>query len=200
MVQLWADQQYKNSFLNRILALHPKYSMLAPAIQFQLLQNVTEFIPQMEVGVQKMNIIKHSFRYETCCALVKVFEWYSDVGPSTSETLMQIHRTHGYLFLNKEAPQFSKLVDHIVQYIYCLSLLKYNEPSTSVAKKNKKAISLKKQTVYQPDFGLVLEQDPDRISCIPANFYDLRNSTSVRLQSTDKLHDDVMLMDGDEVE
>jgi hypothetical protein len=65
------------------------YLMLAHAIQFQLVQNMTVVIPEIEASVQKMNIIKHSFRYETCCALV--FEWYSDVGPKTSENLMLIH-------------------------------------------------------------------------------------------------------------
>ena len=91
MIQQWAGQQHRNSFLNRILALLPKDSMLAHAIQFQLVQNLTEVIPEMETSVQKMNIIKRTFRYETCCALVKVFEWYSDVGPTTSESLMLIH-------------------------------------------------------------------------------------------------------------
>ena len=182
MVRLWADQQYRNSFLNGILALLPKDSMLAPAIQFQLVQNVTEVIPETESSVQKIGIIKRSFRYEICCALVTVFEWYSNVGPTTSETLMQIHRTHGYLFLLKEAPQFAKLVDHIIQYIYRLSVIKYNEPGVSVGKKNKKkTISLEKQAVYQPDFGPVLEQDIERLSRVPANFYGLRNSTSQAL-------------------
>jgi hypothetical protein len=177
MVQMWASQQYRNSFLNGILALLPKDSMLTPAIQFQLVQNITEVIPQMETSVQKMTIIKRSFRYETCCALVKVFEWYSDVGPKTSQTLMQIHRAHGYEYLLKEAPQFAKLVDHIIQYVYALSVLKYNEPRISAGKRNK-TTSLGKQAVYQPNFGLVLEQDIERISRIPANFYGLRNSTS----------------------
>jgi hypothetical protein len=178
MVKLWAKQQYQNSFLNRMLALLPKDSMLAPALQFQLVQNVTEVIPEMETGIQKIQIIKRSFRYETCCALVKVFEWYSDVGPTTSQTLMQIHRTHGYQFLLKEAPQFAKLVDHIIQYVYRLSVLKYKEPGVSVGKKNKKTISLVNQAVHQPHFGLVLEQDIERLSRIPENFYGLRNSTS----------------------
>ena len=179
MVQQWADQQYRNSFLNSMLALLPKDSMLAPAIHFQLIQNVTDVAPVMESSVQKIQIIKRSFRYEICCNLVKVFEWYSYVGPTTSQTLMQIHRTHGYIFLLKEAPQFAKLVDHIVQYIYRLSVIKYDEPRTSSAgKKNKKVISTVKQTVYQPDFGLVLEQDIERLSRVPADFYGLRNSTS----------------------
>ena len=125
MVQLWANKQYRNSFLNSILALLPKNSMLAPAIQFQLLQNVTEVMPEMESNVQKVQVIKRSFRYEICCDLVKVFEWYTDIGPTISQTLMQIHRTHGYPFLLKEAPQFAKLVDHIIQYIYRLSVIKY---------------------------------------------------------------------------
>jgi hypothetical protein len=181
MVQLWASQQYRNSFLSGILALLPKDSMLAPAIQFQLVQNVAEVIPEMETGVQKMKIIKRSFRYETCCALVKVFEWYSDVGPTTSETLMQIHRAHGYQSLLKDAPQFAKLVDHIIQYVYHLSVLKYKEPGISAGKRNKKTVSLVNQTVYQPDFGLVLEQDIERLSRVPANFYGLRNSTSQAL-------------------
>ena len=47
-----------------------------------------------------------------------------------------------------------------------------------MGKRNKKAISTVKQTVYQPDFGLVLEQDIEKLSRIPANFYGLRNSTS----------------------
>jgi hypothetical protein len=178
MVQRWAGQQYRNSFLNRILALLPKDSMLAHAIQFQLVQNMTEVIPEMEASVQKMNIIKRSFRYETCCALVKVFEWYSDVGPTTSETLMLIHRTHGYKFLLKEAPQFAKLVDHIIQYVYRLTIHKYNEPGTSVSKRSKKTISQAKLTVYRPDFGLVLEEDIERLSRVPANFYGLRILTS----------------------
>ena len=181
MVQLWADQQYRNSFLNGILALLPKDSMLAPAVQFQLVQNVTEVIPETESNVQKIAIIKRSFRYEICCALVTVFEWYSNIGPTTSETLMQIHRTQGYLSLLKEAPQFAKLVDHIIQYVYRLSVIKYNEPGVSVGKKNKKTISTEKQTIYQPDFGPVLEQDIERLSRVPANFYGLRNSTSQAL-------------------
>ena len=160
MVQLCADQQYRNSFLNSMLALLPKDSLLAPAIHFQHIQNVTDVAPVMESSVQKIQIIKRSFRYEIFCDLVKVFQWYSDVGPTTSQTLMQIHRTHGYKFLLKEAPQFAKLVDHIVQYVYQLSVIKYNEPRTSsVGKKNRKAVSMVKQTVYQPDFGLHLEQD-----------------------------------------
>ena len=61
MIQLWAGQQHRNSFLNRILALLAKDSILAQAIQFQLIQNVTEVIPEMETSVQKMNIIKRSF-------------------------------------------------------------------------------------------------------------------------------------------
>ena len=178
MIQRWAGQQYRNSFLSRILALLPQDSMLAHAIQFQLLQNMTEVIPEMEASIQKMNIIKRSFCYETCCALVKVFEWYSDVGPTTSETLMLIHRTHGYEFLLKEAPQFAKLVDHIIQYVYRLTIHKYNEPGTSVSKRKKKTISQVKLTVYQLDFGLVLAADIERLSRIPANFYGLRNSTS----------------------
>ena len=91
MVKLWVDQQHQNSFLNRIPALLPKDSMLAPVIQFQLIQNVTEVIPEMGSDVQKIKIIKCSFHYEICCALVRVFEWYSDIGPRTSQTLMQIH-------------------------------------------------------------------------------------------------------------
>ena len=178
MIQLWAGQQHRNSFLNRILALLPKDSMLAHAIQFQLVQNVTEVIPEMETSVQKMNIIKRSFRYETCCALVKVFEWYSDDGPTTSETLMIIHRERGYQHLLKEAPQFAKLVDHIIQYIYHLTVLKYKEPRKSVSKRKKKTISQVKQTVYEPDFGLVLEPDIERLSSVPADFYGLRNSNS----------------------
>ena len=178
MVQQWASQQYRNSFLNGILALLPKNSMLAPAIHFQLIQNVTDVAPVMESNVQKIQIIKRSFRYEICCNLVKIFEWYSDVGPTTTQTLMQIHRTHGYVFLLKEAPQFAKLVDHIIQYVYRLSTIKYNEPGKLVGKRNKKAISTAKQTVYRPDFGLVLEQDMEKLSRIPANFYGLRNSTS----------------------
>ena len=78
----------------------------------------------MESDVQKIKVIKCSFRYEICCALVRVFEWYSDIGPTTSQTLMQIHQTHGYLFLLKEAPQFAKVVDHIIQYVYRLSVIK----------------------------------------------------------------------------
>ena len=152
--------------------------MLAPVIQFQLVQNVTEVIPEMESDVQKIKIIKCLFHYEICCALVRVFEWYSDIGPRTSQTLMQIHWTHGYLFLLEEAPQFAKLVDHIIQYVYCLSVIKYNEPGTSVSKRKKKTISLEKQAVYLPDFGLVLEQDIKRLSYIPANFYGLRNTAS----------------------
>ena len=178
MIQQWAGQQHRNSFLNRILALLPKDSMLAHAIQFQLVQNVTEVIPEMETSVQKMNIIKRSFRYETCCALVKVFEWYSDVGPTTSESLMLIHRTHGYNYLLKEAPQFAKLVDHIIQYVYCLSVLKYKEPGKSVSKRNKKTISQVKQTVYEPDFGIVLEPNIEKLSSVPADFYGLRSSNS----------------------
>ena len=84
---------------------------------------------------------------------------------------MQIHRTHGYLFLLKEAPQFAKLVDHIIQYVYRLSVNKYKEPGVSAGKK--KTISLAK-----PDFGPVLQQDIERLSRIPANFYGLRNTTS----------------------
>ena len=178
MIQQWAGQQHRNSFLNRILALLPKDSMLAHAIQFQLVQNVTEVIPEMETSVQKMNIIKRSFRYETCCALVKVFEWYSDVGPTTSESLMLIHRTQGYNYLLKEAPQFAKLVDHIIQYVYCLSVLKYKEPGKSVNKRNKKTISQIKQTVYEPDFGIVLEPNIKKLSSVPADFYGLRSSNS----------------------
>ena len=178
MIQQWASQQDRNSFLNSILALLPEDSMVAHAMQFQLLQNVTEVIPQMETSVQKMNIIKRSFRYETCCALVKVFEWYSIIGPTTSESLILIHRTQGYKYLLKEAPQFAKLVDHIIQYIYRLSVLKFNEPGIKLSKKNKKTISPVKQTVYEPDFGMVLEQDIERLSRVPANFYGLRSSTS----------------------
>jgi hypothetical protein len=178
MIQRWAGQQHRNSFLNRILALLPSDSISAYAIQFQLVQNMTEVIPEMETSVQKMNIIKRSFRYETCCALVKIFEWYSDVGPATSQTLMLIHRTHGYNFLLKEVPQFAKLVDHIIQYIYRLSILKYDKPATSLSKKNKKTISQVKPIVYRPDFGIVLEQDIEQMSRIPADFYGLRNSTS----------------------
>lgn len=178
MVQLWANKQYRNSFLNGILALLPKNSMLAPAIQFQLLQNVTEVMPEMECHVQKIQVIKRSFRYEICCDLVKVFEWYTDIGPTISQTLMQIHRTHGYVFLLKEAPQFAKLVDHIIQYVYRLSVIKYNEPGTSKSKKSKKTTSQEKQTIYRPNFGLVLEQDVERLSRIPPNFYGLRSSTS----------------------
>ena len=74
MIQHWAGQQYQNSFLNDILTLLPKYLMLAHAIQFQLVQNVTEVFSEMEASMQKMNIIKYSFRYETCCSLVNVFE------------------------------------------------------------------------------------------------------------------------------
>ena len=173
MIQWWAGQQYQNSFLNSILALLPQDSIHAHATQFQLVQKMTEVIPEMETSIQKLNIIKHSFHYETCCALVKVFEWYSDVGPSTSETLMMIHQTHGYEFLLKEAPQFAQLVDHIIQYVYCLSIIKYNEPAISVSKRNKKTISQVKQMVYQPNFGTVLEQNIERLSCIPANFYGL---------------------------
>ena len=164
--------------LNRILALLPKDSMLAHTTHFQLVQNVTEVIPEMETSVPKMNIIKRSFRYETCCALVKVFEWYSDVGPTTSESLMLIHRTHGYKYLLKEAPQFAKLVNHIIQYIYHLSVLKYKEPGKSVSKKNKKTISQVKQTIYEPDFGIVLEPDIEKLSSVPADFYGLRSSKS----------------------
>ena len=178
MVQQWASQQYRNSFLNGILALLPKDSMLALAIHFQIIQNVTDVAPVMESNVQKIQIIKRSFHYEICCDLVKIFEWYSDIGPTTTQTLMQIHRTHGYVYLLKEAPQFAKLVDHIVQYVYRLSTIKYNEPGKLAGKRNKKAISTVKQTVYQPDFGLVLEQDMEKLSRIPANFYSLRNSTS----------------------
>ena len=90
-VQMWADQQFRNSFLNSMLVLLPRDSMLTPAMQFQLVQNVTESIPVAEGNVQKITVIKRSFRYEICCTLVKVFEWYSDVGPTTSENLMQIH-------------------------------------------------------------------------------------------------------------
>ena len=178
MIQRWADQQFRNSFLDRLLALLPKDSMPAHAIQFQLVQNMTEVIPEMEASIQKMNIIKRSFRYETCCALVKVFEWYSDVGPTTSETLMLIHRTHGYEYLLKEAPQFAKLVDHIIQYVYRLTIRKYKEPGASVSKKNKKTTSQTKLTVYLPDFGLVLDEDIERVSRIPADFYGLRKSAS----------------------
>jgi len=180
MVQQWASQQHRNSFLNSLLALLPKDSMQAHAIQFQLVQNVTEVLPKMETSIQKMNIIKRSFRYETCCALVKVFEWYSDVGPTTSETLMLIHRNNGYEHLLKEAPQFAKLVDHIIQYVYHLSTLKYNESGsgTSLSKKNKKTISMETQTVYRPNFGILLEQDIEKLSRVPADFYGLRNSTS----------------------
>lgn len=181
MVQLWANKQYRSSFLNGILALLPRNSMLAPAIQFQLLQNVTEVMPEMESNVQKIQVIKRSFRYEICCDLVKVFQWYSDIGPTTSQTLMQIHRTHGYSFLLKEAPQFAKLVDHILQYVYRLSVIKYNEPGISKSKKSKKTTSqetMEKQTVYRPDFGPLLEQDIDRLCHVPPNFYGLRSSTS----------------------
>ena len=149
MVQQWASQQYRNSFLNGILALLPKDSMLAPAIHFQIIQNVTDVAPVMESNVQKIQIIKRSFRYEICCDLVKIFEWYSDIGPTTTQTLMQIHRTHGYVYLLKEAPQFAKLVDHIVQYVYRLSTIKYNETGKLAGKRNKKATSTVKQTVYQ---------------------------------------------------
>ena len=178
MIELWAGQQYQNSFLNGILALLPKDSMQAHAIQFQLVQNVSDVVPKMETSVQKINIIKRSFRYETCCTLVKVFEWYSEIGPTTTETLMLIHRTHGYEYLLQEAPQFAKLVDHIIQYIYRLAIRKYNEPGISVSKKNKKTPSQVKLSVHQPDFGLVLGEDLERLSHVPANFYGLRNSTS----------------------
>ena len=58
MVQQWASQQYRNSFLNGILALLPKDSMLALAIHFQIIQNVTDVAPVMESNVQKIQIIK----------------------------------------------------------------------------------------------------------------------------------------------
>ena len=90
VIQRWAGQQYRNS-LNGILALLPKDSMLANTIQFQLVQNVTQVFPEMKASVQKINIIKRLFRYETCCSLVKVFEWYSEIGPTTTESLMLIH-------------------------------------------------------------------------------------------------------------
>ena len=178
MIELWAGQQYWNSFLNGILALLPKDSMQAHAIQFQLVKNVNEVIPKMEASVQKINIIKCSFCYRTCCALVKVFKWYSDIGPTTSETLMLIHWTHEYEFLLQEAPQFAKLVDHIIQYVYCHSIHKYNEPGISVSKRNKKTPSQVKLSIHQPDFGLVLGEDLERLSHVPANFYGLKNSTS----------------------
>jgi hypothetical protein len=152
--------------------------MLANTIQFQLVQNVAEVFPEMEASVQKINIIKRSFRYETCCSLVKVFEWYSEIGPTTTESLMLIHRTRGYEILLQEAPQFAKLVDHIIQYVYRLALQKFKEPRVSVSKKNKKTLSQVELTVYQPDFGLVLGEDMERLSRVPANFYGLRNSTS----------------------
>ena len=125
-----------------------------------------------------MNIIKPSFRYETCCSLVKVFEWYSEIGPTTTEFLMLIHRTRGYEILLQEAPQFAKLVDHIIQYVYRLAIQKFKEPGVSVSKKNKKTPSQVELTVYQPDFGLVLGEDIERLSRVPANFYGLRISTS----------------------
>jgi hypothetical protein len=171
LVELWADQQYRNSFLNGMLALLPKDSMLVPAIQFQLLQNVTNVIPRMQISVQKMEIITRSFRYEICSSLVKVFEWYSEIGPNMADTLMQMYRAQGYLFVLREAPQFAKLVDHIVQYIYHLSASKYSKAGIQADKKKKKKTTV--ISVYKPDFGCML--DRENIFFIPADFYGLRN-------------------------
>ena len=102
---------------------------------------------------------------------------------------MLIHRNHGYEYLLKEAPQFAKLVDHIIQYVYHLSTLKYNESGTSLSKKNKKTISLVTQTVYQPDFGIVLEQDIEKLSRVPTDFYGVRipaSQASIKLPPINK--------------
>jgi hypothetical protein len=183
LVDLWANQQYQNSFLDRMLALLPKDSMAAAGIQLQLVQNAVDVIPRMQNSVAKMEIITRSFRYETCCSLVKIFEWYSGAGSNTADTLMQIHRAQGYQFLLNEAPQFARLVDHIVQYIYHLSDLKSKKPA-----KNKTSVLA--QSVFKPDFGLVL--DPQNISHVPADFYGFRNLTRPTLVKLPSIKDKIL--------
>jgi len=88
MVDLWSKQLDQSTLLGDVLAVLPKASIQAAHLQFQMLQNAVEILATMDVEMQKIDVIKHAFHYETCLSLVKVFEWYCYIGPATTQHLM----------------------------------------------------------------------------------------------------------------
>lgn len=183
MIELWGDHLYRNSFINRMLVLLPASSMKSSGLQFQLLQNSVEVLTPMAINLEKLNIIRSSFRFEMCYSLVKVFEWYTHLGPSIAHHLMLMHRQHGYSFLIKEAPQFAKLVDHVIQYVYQCIVAKFGTVN-DLPQRNQKRRSkyANDQPLSSPSFGLNL--DPSKIPLVPADLYELIKTTS---QTTVKL-------------
>jgi len=154
-----------------------------------MLQNAVEILGPMHADIQKIDVIKRAFRHETCLSLVKVFEWYCHIGPATTQYLMRLHRAQGYQGLQKEVPQFSALVDHIVRYIQALCDKK---EKSDLARKNSNPTAGKKQSparkkqktapqthaaeTQTTDFAQV-ESAPDSLddlSFIPGDLYGLR--------------------------
>jgi len=148
-----------------------------------MLQDAVEILSTMNVEMQKIDVIKRAFRYETCLSLVKVFEWYCYIGPATTQHLMRIHRAHGYEGLHKEAPQFAKLVDHIVQYIQALCDKK--EKSYPARKKRKSKLQI--APIETPTSDLIEDVGSSSMSMndiffIPGDLYRLRTTTKAGSQ------------------
>ena len=170
MVELWGNQFDRSTLLGDLLAVLPASSMHAAYLQFQMLQNAVEILVPMDLAMQKIDVIKRAFRYETCLSLVKVFEWYCTIGSATTQYLLRTYQKHGYQGLHKEAPAFSALVDHIVRYVQ--SLRDEKEKSRRAPKKQKTNTgSLPKSIVGTED-----------LSAIPADLYGLRTTAKPGLR------------------
>ena len=168
MVELWGNQFDQSTLLGDLLAVLPPSSMHAAYLQFQMLQNAVEILVPMDIALQKMDVITRAFRYETCLSLVRVFEWYSTIGPATTSYLLRTYQKHGYQGLQKEAPPFADLVDHIIRYVQ--SLWNEKEASRHAKKKRKPNTvhdvgSLPKSTIGSKD-----------LSAIPGDLYGLRTT------------------------
>ncbi|KDR72042.1 hypothetical protein GALMADRAFT_74443, partial [Galerina marginata CBS 339.88] len=157
--------------------------MKSAGLHFQLLQNSVDVLTPMALSMEKMNIIERSFRYEMCCSLVKVFDWYSHQGPAIAQRFMLMHRRHGYSYLEKEAPQFAELVDHIVQYVYSRIVTKFEPVDGQPTKiQNKRSKFTNNRPLLPPVFGPNLHGN--NVSSLPANLYGLIMATKERAQGT----------------
>ena len=130
IVNLWKNQVESTQLLSNVLETLGPDSINTQFIQFRIMQKITSTLPALHMYRQKEGIIMRAINREVCRSLVILVDWILDVEPKLIQRLLHVHRFHGFLGLQKEAPAFAQLVDHVVQYVHFSILSHVKKPSS----------------------------------------------------------------------
>ena len=173
MIDLWANHVSQRNSLSRKLIELPSSSPSPDIIslQFSLLNHSLDGLVSMNTRIEKLKIIQRAFQKEICHSLIKIFEWYCFTGPTAADFLVGLHKKKGYDGLLEAAPQFARLVDHIIQYVHYQFHQKASAPSRLQPKRRRVVKATETYSLNGICFGpLVADEEIGRI---PEDLYGL---------------------------